>query len=189
MKHPENKNVVLLLNRSWEDPSPSTKKRKRQRQKVRRRLKFASGSSAGGTDNSSEPEQYKEYVVGRILPDEIGDVLHMKLEDFYQEWDENAVYTPTYLLECRKQLIRKVESYRCKIEELHSEKAQTALKHRKEIEEIRTFYQNIAYGTSRSGRIVKKAMSTSDAAKELLDMLGYEKLRKQLSMESDSDYM
>ena len=57
----------------------------------------------------------KEYEVGRILPDEFGedtDVLHMKLEDFYQEWDENAEYTHTYLLKCRKQ---QVESYRRKM--------------------------------------------------------------------------
>lgn len=64
-----------------------------------------------------------------------------------------------------------------------------ALQHRKEIEEIRTFYQHIAYGTSRSGRIVKKSLSTSDAAKELLKTIGYEQLlEKQLAMESDLEY-
>ena len=142
-----------------ERPSPSTKKRKRQRQKVRRRQKVAN-AHAGNTTDSSEADRYKEYVVGRILPYGFGedtDVLHMKLEDFYQGWEENAEYSRNYLLECREQLVRKVESYRRKIEELCTDKTETALKHRKEIEDIRTFYQNIAYGTSRSGTIVKKA--------------------------------
>lgn len=168
-------------------PSPATKRRKRHRQKARRKLKFRTELS-----DTSETEQChsNQYVVGRDLPDEIGedtDVMHMKLEDFYQQWD-NKEYTQGYLLECRQQLLRKVESYRNKIEELQTEKAELSLKHRKEIEEIRTFYQNIAYGTSRSGKIVKKAMSTSDSAKELLKMLGYEQLQKQLAMQSTSDY-
>ena len=165
-------------------PSPATKRKKRQRQKARRKLKFHTESN-----NTSGTEQYNQYVVGCDLPDEIGedtDVMHMKLEDFYQQWDDRD-YTHGYLLECRQQLIRKVESYRYKIEKLQTEKAELTLKHRKEIEEIRNFYQNIAYGTSRSGKIVKKAMSTSDSAKELLKMLGYEQLQKQLAMQSTSD--
>ena len=59
---------------------------------------------------------------------------------------------------------------------------QKRCKHRVGIEEIRTFYRNEAYGTSRSGRIVKKAMSTSDAAKEIMMMLGYEELQKRSAM-------
>ena len=59
------------------------------------------------------------------------DVMHMKLEDFYQQWDDRA-YTHGYLLECRQQLIRKVESYRYKIEKLQTERAELTLKHRKE---------------------------------------------------------
>ena len=54
--------------------------------------------------------------------------------------------------------INKVEEYRRTIEALKTEKAKMALQHGKEIEEIRTFYQHIAYGTSRSGRIVKKSV-------------------------------
>ena len=168
-------------------PSPSTKRRKTKRQKVRRKLKLAANSNC---DLNQETGGCGEYVVGRILPDEIGedtDVMHMKLEDFYQQWEDSNEYTHGYLLECRQQLMKKVKSYHCKIEELQTEKAELVVKHRKEIEEIRTFYQNIAYGTSRSGRIVKKAMSTSDAAKEVLKMLGYKQLQKRLAMDSDSD--
>ena len=123
--------------------------------------------TTGNTTDSSEADRYKEYVVGRKLPDGFGedtDVLHIKLEDFYQGWEENAEYSCNYLLECRKQLVGKVESYRRKIEELCTDKTETALKHRKEIDDIQTFYHNIAFGTSRSGAIVKKAMSTSGAA-------------------------
>lgn len=162
-------------------PSPETKRRKRQRQKVRRQLKFSSKSS---NDCTSELD---EYVVGRVLPDEIGedtDVMQMKLEDVYQQWDDSK-YTHKYLMECRQQLIKKIEEYRCKLEQLQTQNSEMTLKHRKEIEEIRTFYRNIAYGTSRSGKIVKKAMSFSDAAKEVLKAIGYQELQRRLAMYSD----
>ena len=58
--------------------------------------------------------------------------MHMKLEDFYQQWD-NKEYTQGYLLECRQQLLRKVESYGNKIEELQTEKAELSLKHQSEL--------------------------------------------------------
>ena len=128
--------------------------------------------------------------MGLVLPHEIGedtDVMHMELEDFYREWD-NSEHSSTYLKECRQKLIEKVKEYHQKVEQLQTEKIETACKHRAEIGEIRTFYKNIAYGTSRSGRIVKKAMSTSDAAKEVLKMLGYEELQKRLAMDSSDDY-
>lgn len=130
-------------------PSPATKKRKRQRQKVCRKLKFA--------DSRSESGQCNKYVVGRVLPDELGedtDVVHMRLEDFYQQWEDGNEFSANYLQECRQQLIQKVEEYRRTIEALKTEKAKVALQHRKEIEEIRKFYQHLAYGTSRSGGIV-----------------------------------
>ncbi|MCG8624869.1 MAG: hypothetical protein MJE68_23080, partial [Proteobacteria bacterium] len=121
-------------------PSPATKRKKRQRQKARRKLKFHTESS--NISGSLRQQDYSnEYVIGRDLPNEIGedtDVMHMKLEDFYQQWDDGE-YTQGYLLECRQQLIQKVEHYRCQIETLQTEKAELTLKHRKEIEEIRTF--------------------------------------------------
>lgn len=150
---------------------------------MRRKLKF--------TNKQLETRQCDEYAIGRVLPDEIGedtDVMHMKLEDIYQQWD-GCEYTPNYLKECRHLLMKKVEEYRRTVEELQTEKAKQAVQHRNEIEEIRTFYRNIAYGTSRTGKIVKKAMSTSEAAKEVLRTIGYEQLQKQLAEESDSDFM
>ena len=167
-------------------PSPATKKKKRQRQKLRRKQKFT--ATSGATD-SSEAEHSSGYVVGRVLPDEIGedtDVMHMELEDFYREWD-NSEHSNTYLKECRQKLLEKVKEYHQKVEQLQTEKIEIACKHRAKIEEIRTFYRNIAYGTSRSGRMVKKAMSTSDAAKEVMKMLGYDELQKRLAMDSSDD--
>ena len=112
-------------------PSPATKSRKRQRQKVCRRFKYA--------DSHSKSGQCNEYVVCRILPNEIGedtDVVHMKLDDFYQQWEDGNEYSPNYLMGCRQQLMKKVEEYRRTIEVLETEKAELALRHRKEIEEI-----------------------------------------------------
>ena len=51
-----------------------------------RKLKFHTESN-----NTSGTEQCNQYVVGCDLPDEIGedtDFMHMKLEDFYQQWDD-----------------------------------------------------------------------------------------------------
>ena len=73
-------------------PSPATKKRKRQRQKVCHKLKFA--------DSRSESGQCNKYEVGRVLPDELGedtDVVHMRLEDFYQQWEDGDEYSANYL--------------------------------------------------------------------------------------------
>ena len=179
-----------MLCRQWDDQvwqqKKKKKKQKRQKQKFHRKLKFTANS---GAIDSSEIE-HSSYVVGRILPDEIGEdtnVMHMELEDFYKEWD-GSEHSNTYLKECRQKLLEKVKEYRQKVEQLHTEKIETAHKHRTEIE-IHTFYMNIAYGMSHSGRILKKAMSTSDAAKEVLKMLGYEELQKQLlAMDSSDNY-
>lgn len=170
-------------------PSPSTKRQKRRRQKVRRKLKFNNSNSSSNLDTDYEQNNGCDYEIGRVLPDEIGedtDVVHMKLGDFYQKWGDTDEYSHGYLMECRKQLMMKVKHYRCQNKTIKTEKAELILKHRNEIEEIRTFYQNIAYGTSCSGRIVKKSMSTSDSAKELLRMLGYEQWQKR-QLESESD--
>lgn len=116
------------------DHGPTEKKRKRERQKV---FKF--------TNKQLETRQCDEYVIGRVLPDEIGedtDVMHMKLE----------AYTPNYLKECRHLLMKKVEEYRRTVEELQTEKAKQAVQHRNEIEEIRIFYRNIAYQPARLQR-------------------------------------
>ena len=83
---------------------------------------------------------------------------------------DETEYSHEYLLECRQSLIHKVRKYRADIERQSSDKARLVLKHHKELEHIRKFYQTIAYATTRTGKIVKK--SYSSAAAEVMKEIG-----------------
>ncbi len=62
----------------------------------------------------------------------------------------------------------KVNAYRQDVDRLQSQQAEAALKHKSQIDRIRSFYQTIAYATTRTGRIVKTSMQTSSAAASIM---------------------
>lgn len=65
----------------------------------------------------------------------------------------------------------KVNAYRSELERLKLDKAKMAFKHRSQIDRIRSFYQTIAFATTRTGKIVKTAMETSSAAANIMKEL------------------
>ena len=102
------------------------------------------------------------------------DVVLMHTEDSLMDLDsdENAKYSYDYLLECRQKLMHKVAYYRARIEEQSTESAQVAYRHHKEIDQIRSFYQAIAYAPTRAGRMVKASICKSSVASQIMQELG-----------------
>ena len=99
----------------------------------------------------------------------------MKTEDslFQLECDEHkSKYSYEYLLECREKLMQKVELYHGQLEEQSSKIARMTYEHKKQIKHIRTFYQDIAYAPTRTGRIVKAAHCSTSKAAQIMQELG-----------------
>ena len=85
---------------------------------------------------------------------------------------EQVEYSQDYLVDCRTKLIKKVTLYREQLEEAISNNARLTAKHRQEIESIRSFYKNLLHAPTRTGRIVKAACTTSNAAVKIMKELG-----------------
>ena len=114
--------------------------------------------------NSDEPSSVvSDNPVGLDL-----DVLEMTLCD---SMANSETYSDEYLADCRHRQMRKVEDYRKEIKRLRAEKLEILSKQQKDIIGIRNFYQTIAFGESRTGRMVRTAMSTSQAAAQVMKEL------------------
>ena len=102
---------------------------------------------------------------------EIGDqdleLLEMRIYDSYRQ-EDGAPHSYEYLLDCRKNIMRKLHSCKKEVNDLQKEKLEAQVKHREEIKRIRQFYEVIAFAKSRSGKIVRSAMGTSAAAVEVI---------------------
>ena len=164
--------------------SPAKKREKRKRQKAKRKL-FASTNhfressdhavnngdiQVSGNDASSNSD-------GILKNDDVygidTTVLEMQIEDGFKEQDESTgsnteEYSPEYLQRCRQQLMDKVRAYREELERERFEKKKLILETEERIQNIRTFYTNIALVPSRTGRIAKAALSSTHTAKEFL---------------------
>ncbi len=77
-------------------------------------------------------------------------VVQMEIENPYQEH-----FSTEYLLSCGRKLMITLNAYRQHVDRLKTQQAEAALKHKTQIDRIRSFYQTIAYSTTRTGRIVK----------------------------------
>ena len=122
-----------------------------------------------------EKEVARSDINGCLGEDE--EVIDMEIEDALFNLDgytgkTERKYPMEYLSECREKLLSKVKKYRAKVEDQKSQNISMQYNHRKEIENIRTFYRGIAYAPTRSGRLVKQAQCSSKTAKELLDEFG-----------------
>ena len=163
--------------------SPEKKREKRKRQKAKRKLfasshKFRESSvnygdndgdsvfSGSGTDDAYALQEDDMYGVDKT-------VLMMQIEDGFKEQDEATTlceeqYSPEYLQRCRQQLMDKVRAYRVELERERLEKKRLMLETEKRIQNIRTFYTNIALAPTYTGRIAKAALSSTHTAKEFL---------------------
>ena len=93
------------------------------------------------------------------------DLIEMDLYDLYRKEDGKG-YSNEYLHKCRNKLRRKV---RIKINELQRQIIELKSESEHEKKRIRMFYETIAFGRSRSGRIVQSALGTSSAAGKIME--------------------
>ena len=110
------------------------------------------------------------------------DLIEMNLYDIYRR-DDGEPYSTEYLLKCTAKLRKKVEQDRLKLSELQALNMKIRLENKEEKERIRTFYETIAFGRSRTGLLVRTAMGTSSAAGKIV-----KELKALYSVEQDSYY-
>ena len=161
--------------------SPAKKREKRKRQKARRKL-FASSNEfrQSSVDVKSDDDVGHDAGTssdGILKDDDVygvdTTVLEMQIEDGFKEQDEvtgscTEQYSPEYLQRCRQQLMDKVRAYWEELERERLEKKKLMLETEEQIQNIRTFYTNIALAPTRTGRIAKAALSSTHTAKEFL---------------------
>ena len=107
-------------------------------------------------------------AIGDVDADVI--VMEMTLYDDYRKLDGNF-YSKNYLFKCRKTLMTRVKEYKKRIHELEKEVERAKLDGKEENERIRDFYEVIALGKSRTGKIVRSAMGTSLNAEKIINSL------------------
>ncbi len=112
-----------------------------------------------------DAEQGSENELPASTIDDDMDFVDMKLYDTYRQIDGKP-HSQEYLLKCRSKLTIKAQLYRQQTDHLQKEISRIELKHREQIERLRRFYETIAFGQSRSGKMVRAAMSTSSAAEQ-----------------------
>ena len=124
-------------------------------------------------NNQSFP--YNSTSIG----DDDTDLIEMDLYDVYRE-EDGGLYTNE---KCTEKLKRKLKEGRIRLNELLKENMEMKVQHKEEKERIRKFYDTIAFGRSRSGRMVRTAMGTSSAAGKII-----EELRNLYSVEQDCNF-
>lgn len=160
--------------------SLSKKREKRKRQRAKRKILTHVGELREHTVNSASvvsDDDASHTSDGLLKEDDMygvdTTVLEMQIEDGFKELDESAgscaeEYSRLYLLRCHQQLMDKVRAYREELERERLEKKKLILKTEERIQNIRTFYTNIALAPTRTGRIAKAALSSTHTAKEFL---------------------
>ena len=169
-------------------PSPQLKQRKRQKQKCKRKLIFSKKHQESTnnnykndeteTDSLSREEDVHMSVPQSSIGDVDVDVMEMSLYDDYRQID-GELYSNAYLYKCRQKLMMKTREYKARVHELEKEVTCVKLASKEENERIR---EVIAFGKSRSGKVVQSAMGTSRAAGKII-----KELEKMCSVDS-SDY-
>ena len=113
---------------------------------------------------SEEARKEHANVIGEDM-----DTLEMSIEDCIQQLScDNSEYPHSYLLDCWKKLMSKVDDYRKRLEEAYTANSELVRKHRKELETVRSFYQSIIHLPTRAGRILKASHGKTSAARQLL---------------------
>lgn len=173
--------------------SVKSKRRKRKLQKAKKKKSLQSkeglrisGKPSGDPQTSIQDSEHSTFgeLQSQETPQECNEDLdssfsvvcgedmvavEMRLEDEFKDEDEQ--YPRDYLLECRERLCVKVQHYRSEVEALKDKIAQQSLQHRKQLDQVRDFYRNIAYARTRAGEIVRRALVNSTAAEQLMKEL------------------
>ena len=110
------------------------------------------------------------------------DLVEMDVYDAYRE-DDGKLPSNTYLLKCNKKLRWKINHANIMIRKLERQNLKEKLENENSKERIRKFYETIAFGRSRAGRMVREAMGTSKAAQEIS-----QELKALYDVSKDSDY-
>ena len=97
------------------------------------------------------------------------DVIDMALYDSYRQIDGEP-HSQEHL-KCRMKLVQRVKRYKEQINYLQEQRIRDELRHKQEKERHRKFYDTIAFAQSRTGRMVRSAMVTTNAAKEIMEEL------------------
>ena len=164
--------------------SPEKLKDKRRKQKAKRKL-FTKQDVPTCLDTPSNDTVQEDYhgdcdtctsAFGNVAIDI--DVIDMALYDSYRQIDGEP-HSQEHL-KCRMQ---KVKRYKEQINYLQEQRIRDELRHKQEKERLRKFYETIAFGQSRTGRILRSAMGTTNAAKEIM-----EELKSLYSTNTDNNY-
>ena len=162
-------------------PSPETKRAKRKRQKARRKLFRSSAAKSkhmyvAQESESNEMQAWSSNKNDQDDDDDCGvdtNVLEMRIEDGIKEQDfinETCMdeYSYECLLNCRHVLMNKVTFYRKKLEQEKFEKKKVIMKCEDSVQNIRSFYTNIALAPTRAEKIARAALSSTHTAKQFL---------------------
>ena len=151
------------------------KKAQRKRQKAKRKLSFTRKAPTCADNFPPSTGSFMDSPNEAAIntDDEEIDALGVDLDvvEMTVANPDSEEFTYEYLQDCRKKLMLKVNAYRSELESLRLDKAKMAFKHRSQIDRIRSFYQTIAFATTRTGKIVKTAMESSSTAANIMKEL------------------
>ena len=170
-------------------PSPERRQTKRKRQKVRRKLTYRTQSSSQMDQVDIETEPYDSQGGAKTTTADsyigpIGgadtDLIEMGLYDVFREQDGEP-HSLRYLMKCHKLLIAKVKKSNETISQLEKELEKIRLESKEENKRIRQYFEVVAHGHSRAGRMVRSALCSSPSAEKII-----QELHKMYSSSNDS---
>ena len=188
-------------------PSIKNKKEKRNRQKKRRSNSYkfkvtetvfpmATGNlstacesplmfsdrSGSGVTRDVTPDPPGDKDASTALGDADIDLVEMELYDLYRK-DDGQPYSVEYLQKCIDKLKVKVREDKVTINKLQRDIINIKADNKDEVERIRCFYDAIAFGRSRAGRIVRTAIGSSSRAQKIS-----QEMRKIFSVHHNCNY-
>ena len=151
-------------------PSPERRKAKRQRQKVRRKLTYPMRQDQLEVETDATSSGQKELEQPCTLGPIGGadtDLIEMGLYDNFREQDGKPL-SQKYLMKCRTLLVSKVQRSNETINKLQRELEKVKMESKEENERIRKYYEVVAYGYSRAGRMVQSAQCSAPSAETVI---------------------
>ena len=148
-------------------------------------LLFSDGSpSTLGNDLTSTHGDSKENdcSTSSALGDADIDLIEMELYDLYRE-EDGQPHTLEYLQKCNGKLRAKVKDDKIMINRLQRLNMKIKADKKDELERIRCFYEAIAFGQSRAGKMVRTALGTSTRAQNI-----NKEMRELYSVDQDCNF-
>ena len=130
-------------------------------------LLFSDGSSpTTGNNNIVQLSSHMGTAFSSVLGDADTDLIEMEIYDLYRE-EDGEPYSVEYLQKCNEKLRRKVKDDKIIINMLQRQNMKMKADKKDEVERIRRFYETIAFGQSRAGKMVRTALGTSNRAQNI----------------------